>query len=61
MTRQFKASYVSEFVRKFDNSEEKKKFTHENTVARSPMKATDKHFDILRKTQVITKVSQNAT
>ena len=38
----------------------KKKFTHEITVSRSPMKATEKHFDSLRKTQVITKVSQNA-
>ena len=60
ITKQFKALYISEFVRKFDNSEEKKMFTHENTVARSPMKATEKHFDLLRKTQVITKVSQNA-
>ena len=33
--------------------------THENTVARSPMKATEKYFDILRKARVITKFLQN--
>ena len=38
----------------------KERFTHEITVSRCPMKATEKHFDSLRKTQVITKVSQNA-
>ena len=35
-------------------------FTHEKKVAPSPMKATEKHFDLLRKTEVITKFSQNA-
>ena len=35
-------------------------FTHEKTVAPSPMKASEKHFDLLRKTPVITKVSKNA-
>ena len=35
-------------------------FTHENKVARSPMKATEKHFDLQRKTWIITKhKSQN--
>ena len=33
-------------------------FTYENTVAHSPMKATEKHFNLLRKTRVITKLSQ---